>query len=374
MKIKVLHIFDEIQFSGAELMYFASAKRFQSLGVEMHALAAGKKIGGFTSNFRDMGIPVIHRPMYRSLKNRLLFIPYFLKFIRLCRDSKFQAVHIHRSHWFIWFALAAKIAGVPVVIRTVHNVFRPDTRYLQHYLDRFFSRIFGIKLTSISSSVEDNELSYFNNKTIRINNWYDSNRFYPKRSSNEKVQLRKELNLPEDKFILISVGSCLPQKGHKDILHALSKLQDTNFHYVHLGTGVIHDEELELAKELELQNQISYLGNKNNVRDYLVASDIYLMPSQFEGLGISAVEAMGCEIPCIFYDVVGLRDLIPDANHGFLINPSIDDLKLAIQTLYAKDDAFRVKITKKAKEFVDVNFDMDRSTTKFTELYKGVIK
>ena len=119
--------------------------------------------------------------------------------------------------------------------------------------------------------------------------------------------LRHQLGIPKDKYVIISTGGCSAIKNHHDILQAITLLPNSeNILYLHLGSGKTEKEEIELVKSLDIADKVHFLGNKDNVRDYLITSDLYLMPSLFEGLAIAALEAMACGIPSILYDVNGL--------------------------------------------------------------------
>ena len=100
----------------------------------------------------------------------------------------------------------------------------------------------------------------------------------------------------------------------------------------------------------------------------MVCADVYVMTSKFEGLGNAALEAMACELPCIFYDVPGLRDLIKNNNNGFLISPSIKNLTGKLLKLY-NDPALRERMGSSALNYVEKNFSMNKNVMKIIELY-----
>ena len=176
-------------------------------------------------------------------------------------------------------------------------------------------------------------MKLYGNKTTKLYNWYGSNRFFPAKLY-EKHELRKELDIPDDTLVLISIGGCSDIKRHHHIIRAIPHIvsQQPNVLYLHLGSGDIEEEEKNLADKLGVGKYVRFCSNQQDVRKYLVASDIYLMPSKFEGISITTIEAMACNIPAILYDVPGLRDFNKKGENSILI-PS-DYKLLAEKTLY----------------------------------------
>ena len=210
MQIKVLHIFNSINHSGAEIMYEAAAPIFIDNGCELFALSTGKTTGDFVDQFEKAGYTVffLPRPKEYKFSYYINFFPHFFSFFKLTKNNKIDVVHIHKRHLFWLYALVAKIAGVKIIVRTVHNIFRPRFyRWPAYFLARHFSKLLGVKITSISDSVYDNELRIFFNRTIKIYNWYDNRNFYPATTKFEKSNARKKLNLYENAIILVTVGS-----------------------------------------------------------------------------------------------------------------------------------------------------------------------
>jgi len=372
-KIKVLHIFHSIEYSGAELMLYAALDKFQKHGVEFSIIAAGPERGPLANLFEHSAVKVYHKPMYRSFKNYFRLIPYLWSITRFISKRDFDVIHIQRSQWFSLYVIAARLGGIKTVIRTVHNVFKPTLRYLQYYFERKLCDPMGLITITIGPSVYQHELTYFGNRTVRINNWFNPKKFYPVTYDNEKIEMRKSLKLPLDKFFVISVGQCLDEKRHSDILESIAALNESkkNIYYLHLGDGPRNEEEKAKADALGVLDQTIFCGNTNRVRDYLISSDAYVMPSEFEGLGNAAVEAMACGLPCILYNVSGLRDLIPRKDLGFLIDPNVESLTIQLSQLLEMDTRALILMGEKSTKFVNTEFDINSAILKILNLYKS---
>ncbi|MDR0510493.1 MAG: glycosyltransferase family 4 protein [Rikenellaceae bacterium] len=362
--MKVLHVFNELRFSGAEKMYVAAAPIFQAEGCELIAVATGRELGDYAPQFVEAGFDVRHMPAPRW-RDWVGFIKYMIAVRRMVRKERIDVVHVH-GYWL--FGLGAS-GGNRVVVKSRHSVFRHrKLTWIYGWFTRWMSRNwFGITEHTIGDSVYRNERDYYFNKTVKINNWYDGRMFFPARNADEKQELRRRLDIPQESCVLISVGGCTANKNHHDIIRALPLIEAPVL-YLHLGSGATEDEERRLADELGVAENVRFVGNVTDVRDYLVASDVFVMPSRLEGLGMAAVEALACGVPSIMYDSPGLRDLIHDDDNGFLV---AHDFRLIAQRCNEihRDPASVLASTVAARRFVEENFSMARNVPEICKLY-----
>lgn len=367
--MKIVHILHELKFSGAEIMYVDAAPVFQKKGCELLVVASAPQLGEFAPYFENAGYKVYHKP-FPNLKDYIGRIKYYMRFIKFIKDEGIDVVHIH-SHGSMWgMALCAWSSGIKSV-KTFHAVFPTNWySYLYHYLLRWSAKkVFKCKFQSIGNSVHDHELNLYKNKTIKISNWYGSNRYFSAHKG-EKMQVKKELNISEDTFVLISIGGCDRNKRHHDLIKALPLIINKipNILYLHLGSGVSTEEEKELCVDLGVAEYVRFCGNQRDVRKYLIASDIYIMTSRSEGLSITTIEAMACGIPSILYNVSGLRDFNNNGENCFLIP---EDYKLlAEKVIYLHNQPEDgVRIANNAKKMVDELYNMEKNASKIYELY-----
>lgn len=364
--MKLLHILNEINFSGAEVMLNLAAPIFKENGFELHALSTGNNIGDYAEVLEKAGYKINHIPFSKHPK-------YFWRLYKELKKEKFDVVHIHPEKAFVWHALIAKIAGAKIIVRTVHSIFNFNgILRIRKYFARWFAReILKIKFHSISDSVQQVEEDNFSNPTKKIYNWIDERKFYPVNSLGEKKELRKRLGISEDKFVIISVGACSPVKRHYFIIEALKKIIEKvpNVVYLHLGSGELLNDEMELAQKLGVIDNIIFAGQKENVRDYLAASDLFVMVSEYEGLGNSALEAMFCGLPLIVYDTYGLRDVVIDNFNGTLLK-DLNELDKKILQLYYSPEQ-RTTYSKNSINLAKEKFSMTKSVEELIRLYNS---
>ena len=367
--MKVLHILNELKFSGAEIMYVDAAPFFQEKGCELSVMATANEVGEYAPYFEQAGYQVYHYPM-PSLKKYANRIKFYSQIIKFLKKEKFNVVHIHSSASMWGFAFCAWLTNTKSVY-TFHNVFPTHFyTYPYHVLLRWSAKyIFRCKFQTISDSVYNNEAILYHNTTTKIYNWYGNKRYYPA-TLEEKNNIRKNLGIEPNALVVISVGGCSTVKRHSDIIQALPLVLEKipNTIYLHLGKGVTEEDEKKLAITLGVEEKVWFCNNQQFVRDYLIASDIYLMPSRFEGIPITTIEAMACAIPAILYDVPGLRDFNKEGENSLLIP---EDYKiLAEKIIYIhKNPLIASLISEAARNFVNQNFNMHKNVDKIFELY-----
>ena len=368
--MKVIHILHSLKYSGAEIMYVDAAHLFQEKGCEISVVATANDLGEFAPKFKDAGYELFHKP-YPSKINFFKKILYYYKFVTFLKKENYDVVHIHASGTMWGMALCAWLAGKKSIY-TFHNVFptRPLTRPYHIFLRWTAKNWFNCKFQTISDSVYNNELITFKNKTTKINNWYGSNRYFPA-NENEKARFREEMGFDKNVLVIVSVGGCSHVKRHTDIIKALALVvkQIPDCFYLHLGEGYLENEEQKLAEQLDIKDNIHFLGNQSDVRKFLIASDIYVMSSKFEGLPITTIEAMACGIPTILYDVPGLRDFNKTVKTSTLIKEDYKTLAHSIINFY-KNKAPMAQLAATAKQFVDDNYSMRINSEKIFQLYK----
>ena len=368
--MKVIHILKELKFSGAEIMYVDAAPVFQNKGCELTVIGSAPVLGEYAPYFERAGYKVIHKPL-PSLKRYHKRLRYYCDFIRLIKSENYSVVHIHFLSAMWGLALCSWIAKKKSVY-TIHAISHSNWySYFHHCLLRFSAKkIFKCKFQSISDSVYDHELNLYANKTIKIENWYGDSRYYPARDG-EKNQIRQELGISNETLVLISVGGCDYNKRHHDIIKSLKLviMKIPNVLYLHLGKGNTELEEKALVEEMGLTNYIRFCNNQDDVRKFLIVSDLYLMTSRSEGISLTTIEAMACNIPVILYNVPGLRDFNKKGEVSFLIQE--DYKKLAEKIIYLHNHPeISFKTANNAKKIVDKYYNMQNNASRIFSLYK----
>lgn len=199
----------------------------------------------------------------------------------------------------------------------------------------------------------------------------DANRFRP--SLNSRIEVRADLGLPDDAFVVCFAGRLRERKGFLDLLEAMSLLPPSISAKL-LAIG--HDEEdLRFTASDKLGDDFVYVPYTDQVEKYIASADVLVLPSYREGFGQSVLEASACELPVVVTDIYGLADAVVDGVTGLTVelgNPS--SIAWAIETLFADPDkrfALGSAGRRRAIELFDQNLVIDAYTRYVEDLLRA---
>lgn len=148
-----------------------------------------------------------------------------------------------------------------------------------------------------------------------------------------RQNLRKELNIPFNAFVLLSVGEVNKNKNHQVIIDALTKINSKDLYYIVCGCGPLVKKYKRLCKKLKIHERVIFTGYRNDVERFYRAADVFLFPSKREGLPVALMEAMASGLPCIASNIRGNSDLLVDNRGGYLC-PSLDIKMFSEKIIY----------------------------------------
>ena len=298
---------------------------FKKNGYEVHVAARNdydnkdECIIPFCDRFHDL--PFERSPIrknnlqvYKDLKN-------------IIDTEQYEIIHFHTPMGGAIGRLAARSARKKgtKVIYTAHgfHFFKgaPLVNWLAYYpAERWLARYTDVLITI---NTEDYEIA----KKFKVNRieyvpgvGIDTDKF--KNIEVNRTEKRESLGVSEDDFMIISVGELNKNKNHQVIIRAIAKLRNEKIKYVLCGQGPLETELRELAKELDVENQVKFLGFRKDVPDLMKVADLFAFPSYREGLSLSLMEAMASGLPVVCSEIRGNTDLIEDGKGGYLVEPS----------------------------------------------------
>ncbi|QUA54406.1 glycosyltransferase family 4 protein [Aristaeella lactis] len=145
------------------------------------------------------------------------------------------------------------------------------------------------------------------------------------RPGENPTDLRNELDLPKEAFLVLSVGELNANKNQQVIIRAIARMKDPAIHYVLCGKGDQRQNLEVLARELDIADHIHFLGYRKDIADICRQSDVFALPSRREGLPFAAMEAMYCGLPLVNSGIRGLTDITEDGVSGYICDP--DDVR-----------------------------------------------
>jgi glycosyltransferase involved in cell wall biosynthesis len=210
-----------------------------------------------------------------------------------------------------------------------------------------------------------------------IPNPVDITRFRPA-PEGERQTLRGGLAIPAGAIVCLFVGRLSREKGVMDLMNAWNEVRPANAVLLVAGPDMTNHPWNEgpaaraFVEHHSLGASVRFLGPIGDVAPLLKAADVVIQPSHFEALGLSAVEALATGVPVIASAVGGLLDFIADGRNGALCPPhNPAALAVAIRTLLT-DDAFRLRLSARARESVVDEYDEQKVFARFGDLLRRV--
>lgn len=264
------------------------------------------------------------------------------------------------------------IAGKPVIIRNAVTTEDETAKsLLMHKLPSLFYRKASAAV-AISEEIKEEFLNIYKIPEEKIHLIH--NGIYITEEKDREL-CRKNLDLPLDKFIGIISARFSNGKNHMFLFKTWNIVRKTipDAMLLCLGGGENREQYVEFIKNEKLEENIKLLGRKENITDYLFASDIFVLPSLKEGMSNALLEAMNASLPCVVSDIKANILVIDDEEEGFHFNALGDEDFLAelIIKLY-QDKDLRLQLGKNARD-KSYNFSIEHNAQKHRELYERLI-
>lgn len=188
----------------------------------------------------------------------------------------------------------------------------------------------------------------------------------------DRAAKKRELGVPFDKILVLSVGEMIERKNHEVIIRALAKTGDKDIYYAIAGKGPLKGYLSDLAKELGVSDRVIFLGFRTDVYELYHAADISAFPSRIEGLGLAGVEAMAAGVPLVSSNVHGILDYVIDGETGYALAPNdVDGFAAAIERL-AHDTALREQMKPKCLSAVEP-FELHNALGVMWDIYDEIL-
>jgi len=191
----------------------------------------------------------------------------------------------------------------------------------------------------------------------------------------ERQEARRRLGWPAEAFLIGIVARLIPTKGHLFLLDSLARLRERapEARVVIAGDGEIRPAVEARIRDLGLESQVMFLGERNDMPVILAALDVFCLPSETEGMPVTVLEAMAASLPIVASDVGGIPQLIEDGASGMLFPISnlarLDELLLEVR----RDPARARGMGRMARARVERDFSLERVLKDYEELYAEAI-
>jgi glycosyltransferase involved in cell wall biosynthesis len=288
-----------------------------------HEVVGGCAEGPLLADVRAEGFRVIPIPFVRRL-SPLAHLRAFRSLVAILRAEKPDIVHAHMPISGFLARLAARIAGVPKVAYTCHGfLFNHASsslprRGLSFVMEWIAARVTDVFLTVSEAEARDARRLHIAAHAEAIRNGRDPAVFRPDPAARERI--RAELGVPRDRVVIIAVSRLVWHKGYPELAAAMRSVPAAELWVV--GERLDSDRGADMAALLRaagLGYRLRMLGYRTDIPALLAAADIFTLPSRFEGLPMSVIEAMLTGLPVVATNVRGPAEQVVDGVTGLSV-------------------------------------------------------
>lgn len=316
----------------------------------------------------------IHR-LDPTPKNRMSWIGLYRSFLRFLSSHRddFDVLHCHAFTFLSASCVPiARALRKPILVKVATE---QDIREFREGRELGF-RVFrpmlwrADRFLSLSRAIRDEfgSCGFSDERIALVPNGVDPEHFKPS-TRDEKLAARRELGLPEDKWIALFTGRLVQRKGVDLLLDALARPGLENAWAVVLGDG---DERANLeaqAAALGVHARVVFAGEDCEVRPWLAAADSFVFPSRLEGLPNALLEAMSSGLPSITTKIGGCTDVCEDGSGLLVPKDDVDALATAMQKLL-EDPAASAELAAAARERVLSTFSFGQVMRRLQAVYR----
>ena len=389
-KIKVAHIIARLDKGGSAENTLLTVKGLdreiydviliRGLSIESNmAEDEVRVVGKSVREAEGKGVRVITIPSLVRRIQPFYDLKAFFALIKILLYERPHIVHTHTSKAGILGRGAAFFARVPIIVHTPHG------HVFWGYFGRLKTGIF-ILLEKISALITDrlvvlteqekNDHLHFHiapeNKFSEVHSGINLDRF--SNTSVDPAAMKKKLTIPEGNLVVGTTGRLTHIKGHRYLIEAAGKIvsskPDTTF--VFLGDGELLDELKNMASISSIEENIKFLGWRQDVAEVMSTFDVFVLPSLNEGMGRVLVEAMALGKSIVASDIGGIPDLVVDGDNGYLVPVGdVEVLAVRIRTLL-DDPRKREKMGNAGRRYAD-KYSLEEMMKKIDRLYRELL-
>ncbi len=380
----VCHLVERLTIGGAQVALQGLAAELRS-GAFEH-IVCGLEGGPLEALLEREGVRVLClNQRRRSIVEGPLYAFYVLRVLtelgRMLRRHRVELIHAHLPDAIVVAAIAGRLTGTPVIgtyqglgIFPRHRPRHDPRNVLRRSLYHLAGRLSKWTI-AVSPSVRNllcGELGFSPETTVLIPNSIDTERFAGVLAP---PALARELGLRDRQRVVACVGRFVVNKGQRVLIEAMAEVVKRwpEAILVLVGDGPARNDLTDLTNHLGLQGHVRFAGTRSDVPEILALAEVFVLPSFYEGVPLSVLEAMAAAKPVVATRVPGNMEVIEDESQGVLV-PSGDApaMAQAIERLLSEPER-ALEMGKRGQALVRQKYDLRDSAARMEELYHGVL-
>jgi len=354
--MKVIQVMPEFGLAGAEIMCENLSIQLYRHDIDIIVISLYDYHSAITERLEQQGIKIIYLNKKRGFDLHMFFRLY-----RIFRKEKPDVVHTHL--YAMQYAVpAAVIAGVQTRIHTVHSIAQKESKPFAQKMNFIFYHVFHVIPVALSKEVQQTIQERYRLARSKIPIIYNG-------VDLEKC-MQKETYCSGNVLRYIHVGRFAAVKNHMMLLEAFAKVHKKlpESELILIGAGELEECIRKKIRDLGIEDHVVMTGLKKNIYPFLQKADVFVLPSVYEGMPMTLIEAMGTGLPVIATAVGGIPSMIRSYENGILIPVKTDDLVHAM--LLLSDQNLREKLGLNARITAEKKFSSETMYDRYRKIYR----
>lgn len=365
--MKIAHFIDSPDPGGAESIVIDLCLQSILRGISVEVLHFGNSwLESKCLEYNIISVRVPFHWLYKSIYTVPLFSILFSVYLKWRR---IDIIHTHLFDPIVATFFSAYIARIPHVA-TLHDIYAIENSKSKQLVLRMASKL-HTRIVSVSYQIIKH-LSEFgivkDNSVLLIHNGVDLEKFSLREGGRH---FSDELSITDSDIVIICVGRLVSIKGHSNLLKCFHSIVNNNnsIKLLIVGEGPEMANLTRLTSDLKINENVIFLGQRDDVPTLLKQSDIFALTSLSEGLSCSIIEAMASGLPVIATNVGGNNELVKNNINGFLIpEGNLDEFSMELSELIT-DNNKRKRLGKNSANIAKSEFSIESMSSKYINLY-----
>jgi glycosyltransferase involved in cell wall biosynthesis len=376
----ILFLGTQMEVAGAQRVLLSLARAFHARGYPVQAVFFYDKQGLVGDWQARNDFPVISLGAWKYggfFLFNLLRLPFgLLRYLGSLGGVR--VVIAFTPHSNVLGLLPAWLAGVPWRIATHHGLIEGSSKLLARFHGWLANVGVFSRVVAVSEQVREYAIreEYMDAGNITVIENGIEPLAVDKLGSTRRAELRAEIGVSQEGLLLLTSGRLTAKKGHAVLLDAIARLgnKGPGAVFAFAGDGPLRAALEAQAAELGIADRVRFLGLRRDVDELLLAADVFVQPSLWEGLSLAMLEALLSGAPVLATQVEGVVDVIEDGKTGLLVPPG-DASVLATAILKLIEDAkLRRRLGKAGQAHVRAHYNVDRMADEYEALIQGLLK
>lgn len=322
--MKIIQVIPLLDLAGAETMCENLTNGLLKLGHEVTVVSLYNYQSPITERMQGNGINIVYLNKRNGIDVSTIF-----KLIKVFKEYEPDVVH---SHLYAgkYAHIAASLCRIPGKVYTIHSIATKEAGRLNRLFNRFLFKHCNVIPVALSGEIQKSVMIEYGMESV----------FTPVVFNGVPMEkCHKKKDYAGNKKLL-HVGRFATAKNHEVLVKSIANLVESG-HEVQLdlyGQGELEEATKDLVKKLHMENNIKFCGLTDDIYSIMEQSDIFVMPSIYEGMPMTLIEAMGTGMPILASNVGGIPDMIENEKSGLLCEPTVDGVVRGLERLIESEE------------------------------------